>query len=51
MKNENTKKEQPIISDDTIVITQCPCCGQDITASNDAGNGFCLDCTRKGLDD
>ncbi len=31
------------------VITTCPKCGSNITEANDAGNGFCLDCTSEGL--
>lgn len=35
--------------DTTQVITTCPKCGSNITEANDAGNGFCLDCTSEGL--
>ena len=33
-------------SSDETVITTCPLCGRPITFSNDAGNGFCIECTR-----
>lgn len=32
--------------DSSKVITTCPKCGKEITEANDAGNGFCIECTQ-----
>ncbi|MBQ8940535.1 MAG: hypothetical protein IJ062_01775 [Firmicutes bacterium] len=47
MENENN--DIKIKLDDTKIINMCPCCGKGITEASDAGNGFCLACTRAGL--
>lgn len=49
MINENN--DAIIKLDDTEIVNTCPCCGEGITEASDAGNGFCLVCTRAGLID
>lgn len=34
------------VLDNERIITTCPNCGCNITEANDAGNGFCIECTK-----
>ncbi|WP_044976319.1 hypothetical protein [Ruminococcus sp. HUN007] len=46
-QNSETKFVSQLDSNN--IITTCPNCGCDITEANNALNGFCTNCTRRGL--
>lgn len=44
----NQNEEKNIKLDSEHPYTTCPECGRGTTEANDAGNGFCIECTQNG---